>query len=478
MQPIPQIASYNQMAYFYFVKQRLNHWILWILFLMSSAAQAQRFQLEHDDYSDSIVWYVRNAGPNWVKPVSLTINWFHTKPDLYIWDAIPGPASSRSRITEINKNGNLTFRYKSTQGIGINDTIYAGQRIPIFYSVNYNTKKTDTIMPANCIMFFRDSLVGDGEEPVLPKGGNCDYKRVFLNSYSGSSGIHFKSPVWYTLHENICQKYLTQPNLFVMVVFNQSTFLPTSAGVIPKCPSGRYGTAFGYPKDSQIYYSFTLSDGKHIDSIINGITDGDYVALVSYPTFSQSTISQMKPRFAPIGLNTDSLIVGPKGSPDVQMVFWGRKGLATSKGKLNTVGRYFNGSASIVNLGADHVMIAKQPSDELLAWPPCFETLALVHQPYIPAPIKVGTHSPNPHRTITATPNPTNHEINLGLATQSMDWKIIDATGRILFTTHTNAGNEIIINVAALSSGMYFAESITDSIVERAHYRTQFIKID
>jgi len=55
MQPIPQIASYNQMAYFYFVKQRLNHWILWILFLMSSAAQAQRFQLEHDDYSDSIV---------------------------------------------------------------------------------------------------------------------------------------------------------------------------------------------------------------------------------------------------------------------------------------------------------------------------------------------------------------------------------------------------------------------------------------
>jgi hypothetical protein len=59
-----------------------------------------------------------------------------------------------------------------------------------------------------------------------------------------------------------------------------------------------------------------------------------------------------------------------------------------------------------------------------------------------------------------------------------MDWKIIDATGRILFTTRTNAGNEIIINVAALSSGMYFAESITDSTVGRAHYRTQFIKID
>ena len=478
MQPIPQMASYNQMAYFYFVKQRLNHLILGILFLMSSAAQAQRFQLEHDDYSDSIVWYVRNSGPNWVKPVSLTINWFHTKPGLYIWDANPGPGSARNRITEINKNGNLTFKYKSTQGVGLNDTIYAGQRVPVFYSVNYNTKKTDTVMPANCIMFYHDSLVADGEEPVLPKGAKCDYKRVYLNSHSATSGIHFRSQAWYNLHQDMCQKYGTIQNLFIMVVFDQSTFLPTSAGVIPKCPSGRYGTAFGFPKDSQVYYSFTLSDGKHIDSIINGITDGDYVALVSYPTFSQSTISQMKSRFAPIGLNTDSLIVGPFGNPDVQMVFWGRKGIATSKGKLNTVGRFYKGPASVANLSADHVMIAKQSADELLAWPPCFESLAVVHQPYIPAPIKVGTHSAKTLRTIKASPNPTNHEIHLGLARQSMDWDIIDATGRIIFTTHTNAGNEIIINVAALSSGMYFAESKTDSTQERAHYQTQFIKID
>ena len=465
------------MTCFCLIKQRVHHWVLLILLALSSAAQAQRFQLEHDDYSDSIVWYVRNAGPNWIKPVSLTINWFHTKPDLYIWDANPGPASSRNRIPEINQNGNLTFRYKSTQGVGLYDTIYAGQRIPVFYSVNYNTKKTDTVMPANCIMFYHDSLIEDGEEPILPKGAKCDYKRIYLNSYSATSGIHFRSQAWYNLHQNMCQKYNTQ-NLYVLIVFDQNTFLPTSAGVIPKCPSGRYGTAFGYPKDSQIYYSFTLSDGKHIDSIINGITDGDYVALVSYPTFTQYTISQMNPRFAPIGLNTDSLIVGPTGSPDVQMVFWGRKGLSTSKGKLNTVGRFFKGGASIVNLGADHLMITKQPTDQLNAWPPCFETLAVVHQPYIPAPIKVGTHSPNINRSIIVTPNPTTHEIHLGLATQSTEWNIVDAAGRIIFSTHFNRGNEIIINVTSLSAGIYFAESKTDSLQERTHWRTQFIKID
>lgn len=108
----------------------------------------------------------------------------------------------------------------------------------------------------------------------------------------------------------------------------------------------------------------------------------------------------------PIGLNTDSLIVGPFGSPDVQMLFWGRKGLSTSRGKLNTVGRFFKSGASIVNLAADHIMFPNQPTDQLAAWPPCFETLAIVHQPYIPAPIKAGTtvHSFSRNRIATPTP--------------------------------------------------------------------------
>ena len=155
------------MAYFCLVKHRMQHWLLAILLLLSSAAQAQRFQIEHEDHSDSVVWFVRNTGPHWVKPTSMTINWFHTKPDLYIWDANPGPASYRNRITETNKNGNLTFKYKSTQGVGISDTIYPGQRIPVFYSVNYNVAKTDTIMPANGILFYHDSFERDGEEVVI-----------------------------------------------------------------------------------------------------------------------------------------------------------------------------------------------------------------------------------------------------------------------------------------------------------------------
>jgi len=466
------------MVYFYSVKHRLQPWIFGLVLLLSSRAQGQRFQIEHDDYSDSVVWYVRNTGTTWVKPTSMTINWFHTKPNLYVWDANPGPASYRNRITEINKNGNLTFRYKSTQGVGISDTLYPGQRIPVFYSVNYNVTKTDTIMPANGILFYHDSLVRDGEETVLPKGATCSYKCIYLKSYAKTSNVHYRSPVWFSIAQDVCQKYPLTPDLFILVVFDQKTFNPTSAGVIPKCPSGRYGTAFGYPKDSIIYYSFTLNDGPHIDSIINGITDGDYVALVSYPTFSQSTISKMKSRFAPIGLNTDSLIVGPYGLPDVQMVFWGRKGLATSKGRLNTAGRFFKPpSGSILSLGADHVMFNNQTTDQLAAWPPCFDKLAVVHQPYIPAPIKIGTKSLAAPVAVMAYPNPAQSVITVETATP-VRWHFTDALGRTIATVNPTApaSSRQTMDVSAWAPGLYFgySESSADSTSPR--YRTQFIK--
>ena len=467
------------MAYFCLVKHRLQHWFLAILLLLSSAAQAQRFQIEHEDHSDSVVWFVRNTGPRWVKPTSMTINWFHTKPDLYVWDANPGPASYRNRITEINKNGNLTFKYKSTQGVGISDTLYPGQRIPVFYSVNYNTTKTDTIMPANGILFYHDSLVRDGEESVLPKGASCSYERIYLKSYAKTSNVHYRSPVWFSIAQDVCQKYAITPDLFILVVFDQKTFKPTSAGVIPKCPSGRYGTAFGYPKDSIVYYIFTLNDGPHIDSIINGITDGDYVALVSYPTFSQYSISKMKSRFAPIGLNTDSLIVGPFGQPDVQMVFWGRKGLASNKGRLTTAGRFFKPpGGSVVSLGADHVMITNQATDQLAAWPPCFDVLAVVHQPYIPAPIKIGTKTLSAPLAVIAYPNPAQSQISLETPTP-VRWHFTDAMGRPVTanTSESTATTQQTLDVAHWSAGVYFgwSEGIAGSTSPR--YRTQFVKI-
>ena len=333
-------------------------------------------------------------------------------------------------------------------------------------------------MPANGILFYHDSLVRDGEEIVLPKGASCSYERIYLKSFAKTSNVHYRSPVWFSIAQDVCQKYPSTPDLFILVVFDQKTFKPTSAGVIPKCPSGRYGTAFGYPKDSIIYYSFTLNDGPHIDSIINGITDGDYVALVSYPTFSQYNISKMKSRFAPIGLNTDSLIIGPYGNPDVQMVFWGRKGLNVSKGRLNTIGRFQKGPASIVSLTADHVMITNQATDQLAAWPPCFDVLAVVHQPYIPAPIKIGTKTLSTPLAVIAYPNPAQSHISLETPTP-VRWHFTDAMGRPVTanTSESNATTQQTVDVAHWSAGVYFGWSEGTAGSTSPRYRTQFVKI-
>jgi hypothetical protein len=145
---------------------------------------------------------------------------------------------------------------------------------------------------------------------------------------------------------------------------------------------------------------------------------------------------------------------------------------------LNTVGRFFKSGASIVNLAADHIMFPNQPTDQLAAWPPCFETLAIVHQPYIPAPIKAGTTVHSFSRNRIATPNPTSNEITLGTTEIPMDWHILDATGRQMLSLHFDANSLISIPVSTLAPGLYFGESTTQTASGRVHWQTQFVKMD
>jgi hypothetical protein len=59
-----------------------------------------------------------------------------------------------------------------------------------------------------------------------------------------------------------------------------------------------------------------------------------------------------------------------------------------------------------------------------------------------------------------------------------MDWKIVDATGRVIMYAHINPDTEIKIDVSDLASGIYFGESHTKSAQGNSQWRTQFIKID
>ena len=160
------------------------------------------------------------------------------------------------------------------------------------------------------------------------------------------------------------------------------------------------------------------------------------------------------------------------------MVFWGRKGLNVSKGRLNTIGRFQKGPASIVSLTADHVMITNQATDQLAAWPPCFDVLAVVHQPYIPAPIKIGTKTLSATLAVLAYPNPTQSHISLETPTP-VRWHFTDAMGRPVAsnTSESTATTQQTLDVAHWSAGVYFgwSEGVAGSTSPR--YRTQFVKI-
>jgi hypothetical protein len=66
----------------------------------------------------------------------------------------------------------------------------------------------------------------------------------------------------------------------------------------------------------------------------------------------------------------------------------------------------------------------------------------------------------------------------LGVADYSVDWHFRDAAGRLVMSAQFTQGSEMTITVSSLSPGMYFGEAKTDTLQERTHWRTQFIKID
>lgn len=388
--------------------------------------KAQDFTFEHQDNSDSVIWFVKNNTTHWVKPTALTLNWFHMKPSLLIWDASNGGASYSNTLKEKTKGSNCTFQFKTTRGVGINDTIWPNQRIPVLYSVNYDAIKSDTVMPANAILFYKDSTTKDGEIEVMPPSTACNFKRVFTNSFGNAQGVHFRSGNWTSLNQGVCQ---APGYICIMVIFDQSTFKPTSAGILPKCPSGRLIKAFGYPIDSQVYYSFQLTETSHIDSLVNAITNGDYVAFVSWPGFNLSEFSALKKTFSKIGMETDSLKVGPFGNADNQFTFWGRKGLKPGEGRLNALGRLNNGNASFRPLSSDHVMIKGQAANQLSPYSACYESLIVIHQPYVPEPkISTNRFSLIP---IIAHPNPADKNFEIPPTLESIDWTIINSTGQL-----------------------------------------------
>jgi hypothetical protein len=123
-------------------------------------------------------------------------------------------------------------------------------------------------------------------------------------------------------------------------------------------------------------------------------------------------------------------------------------------------------------------MITNQATDQLAAWPPCFDVLAVVHQPYIPAPIKIGTKTLSAPLAVLAYPNPAQSQISLETPTP-VRWHFTDAMGRPVHThpIHAEASTQNQIAVDQWSAGLYFGWGESTAPGSTTRYRTQFLKI-
>lgn len=418
--------------------------ILLAAFSWVAATQAQDYSLQSVQYSDSTVWYIHNHTGKWVKPSSLTLNWFHQKQSLVIWPYKYEPGYFLQTLEQSTSGRNWSWKYKSSHGLSISDTIYPGDSLPVLISVNYDVNDPDTVMPANVTLYFRDSITRGQVHQIIPSGSSCSFKQLFLSSYFDKAGIKYGSHYLPSLHEGGCLEASTWGNGYLMV-FNEQTLQPALAGTMfPRCDAGRLWSTFGYAKDSQLFYSFNFSETSYFDSLIDAISPGDYVALVSYAGASWSF--QHASALAKLGFDVDK-------AESMQHVLLGRKGLPLGRALYTGFGAPM---ASLKWVGMDAVMIPGQSGDSLKPYPDCYESLVRIHEPYIP---EVKDTSSNglfslPAIEWTLAPNPADQSIRLNSPVGISAWTLMDVQGRSLAG---ECGNEIFS--AKLPNGVYLLQA-------------------
>jgi hypothetical protein len=406
---------------------------------------AQKLVFYPINHSDSTVWYVKNNSSDTLYPTAVTLNWFHMLPTAMAFPIDFSSGFYNKTETLQTVSNKYKWKYKTTFGAGVSDTLFPKGSISVGKTVNYNTLISDTIMPANASIFFNKPVFA--EVPAIPENTSCDFRRIFLTSRDKNQGIHYYSSVSPSLNPNVCQGLGT---VAVASAFNLAGN-QTVSRLIPKCKGGQYWTSFGFPKDSVLYYSFAASDGKHLDSLINGLDSGDYFAYVSYPAVSQFDLLNQSATWAKVGLDVSLINMGLTN----QLCVLGRKGLP--KGKAYHYCYAVKPAGSVVSVSVDYPMVKGQGFNELKPYPDCYENLAVVHKPYVPE-IEVNNVQTFSQQ-IKLWPNPTaNGFWTLSAPPGIKSCRLYSAQGKLLAEYSQFTAHNTVIGTPQLTPGIYYLQ--------------------
>jgi hypothetical protein len=385
-----------------------------------------------------------------VKLSAATLDFFYKSENVMIWPYTYFMGNKNFRKTGKFCGEKNCWKYKSEIGLGLDAWVSPGDSFPIVSGDNYAAASFDTLMLANFELFWYDTNGISHKNTVLPpkSNGSCEFVPVFETAGSWKTdGIRLGSNSWYQLHEG-SKNYLFGSNVAIAILFDNYTLKPYwVSSVFPQNPAGRMIKNFGYPIDSQVFYQFNIYNtnyaGKQtLDSIVDGMSTGDYIAIVSYSQWSggyanaangYNQFGSLKKSFESIGLNMDTLFPGCTYS------LLGRKGLPVGKAKFNVNHICNPPILSIFSLKT--AIISNAPTNQMYDYPSCYEKYIYKLDPYVNKPRLY--NSTLKVENLKVWPNPSNDGIwNLLVSNNAAQLEVLDIAGKKLHTQLISTGSK------------------------------------
>jgi hypothetical protein len=391
--------------------------------LISIVAKAQ-FEIIPATSTDQCNWYIKNTSSDSLKVKSISVRYFHHTGFINFSPVISNPGGGKYQFPGIYVGDNQTFQYKTIQISALDQLLYSGDTMLVSTTTNAGLRK-DTIVMAGVTVFYSKDGV-DMQAPAYPENkGTCPSVSLFISEGGNNSGIKFGSAASPNLHSSVCE------NQMVAIVFNSSNLnrkaFPT---FLPHCAAGRRWTTYGNSKDEQIYFTFdiTTSQGRlQLDTLIELMSIGDYVALTKTAMIPMSSLTACKTSLRKIGydpatfdnVNGYYAIVGKKGA------VWGEAIVETCQDS------HANCAISI-----EHSMVAGDMSNAIKDFSSCYELAFQVLGKSDTAGMSTDVYI---QKQQGVYPNPTADGWYFSGVSQGAVLKFFDASGKLILTTPYNA---------------------------------------
>ncbi len=393
-----------------------------LLFLIASTSKAQKFQVVASHNKDSVVWYIKNLNKDSIKLGAATLDFFYQTQNLMIWPYwYFGGNRYYQRVGKFCGE-KYCWKYKTEIGMGLDAWVKSGDSFPIISGDNYAAQDFDTLMMANFELYWSDTSGISHKTIVTPPGSTCAYESLFLSAGDlPDKGIKKGSNAYFQMHEG-SKNYLFGNNIAIAILFDNYTLKPYwVSSVFPQNPAGQMWKDFGYPIDSQVFYQIRMSNTLNkktgtLDSIIDGMNTGDYIALVSYNTYNFDA-ENFRSVFAKIGVNVNSLNGG------ICFTILGRKDLPVGKAQVKIAANALAGASLKIPI------IKQQPSNECLNYASCFEKYVFKLNPYVNKPhLNVNKNRVSP---LKIWPNPSSDGVwNMLIPQDAAQLEVYDIAGK------------------------------------------------